>query len=208
MLIVGLTGGIGSGKTTVASMLASRGAYVIDVDDIGRRIVGPGGEGVEAVIRRFGDHLYDEAGGIDRAGLAAIVFADPEALGDLNAISHPLINARLDALAGTAEPDSIVVYDMAVLVESTLGTGIEHGYEIVVNVEAPRHVRVARLGERGVAPDEAQRRMESQATDEERRAASQFVITNGGDLEALRHAVGELWATLQRLADEKHRPVG
>ena len=97
---------------------------------------------------------------------------------------------------------------MAVLVESTLGTGIEHGYEIVVNVEAPRHVRVARLGERGVAPDEAQRRMDSQATDEERRAVSQFVIANGGDLEALRHAVGELWATLQRLADEKHRPVG
>jgi dephospho-CoA kinase len=159
------------------------------------------------VVRRFGEDLHDQAGGIDRARLAAIVFADPDALADLNAISHPLINAQLDALAAAAPPDSIVVYDMAVLVESSLGTGIEHGYELVVNVEAPEAVRIARLAGRGVPADEARRRIGSQASDEERRAVAQFVVANGGDLETLRHVVGELWATLQRLADEKRRPV-
>lgn len=206
MLIIGLTGGIGAGKSTVSEMLGKRGAVVIDVDGLGREVIGPAGSAVDAVIDRFGEEVRGSDGAIDRPALAGKVFGDPEALAALNAISHPAINALLDEqLAAIADgnPDSIVVLDLAVLAESDLGRGIRHPFELVVVVEAPREVRLERLVERGLTVEDAEARMASQATDDERRALAEFVVGNGGDLDELATAVAELWSTLQQLHDQK-----
>ena len=204
--MVGLTGGIGAGKTTVAKLLARRGAVVIDVDAIGREVVGPSGAAVDAVAARFGEDLVTATGGIDRPGLAARVFGDDEAVVALNAISHPAIDAILDETlteVDTRSPDSIVVLDMAVLVESQLGRGTSHPYELVVVVEAARELRLSRLESRGVARGDAETRMDSQATDEQRRALADFVIGNGGAEEDLVASVAQLWDRLQQLHDQK-----
>ncbi len=206
MLIVGLTGGIGAGKSTVAGLLASHGAAVVDVDALGREIIAPGGAAVEPVLERFGDHLRGPDGGVDRPALAAIVFNDPDELAALNEISHPAINELLDERissiceAGTA---SVVVLDMAVLTESTLGRNTRFPYEIVVTVEAPPDVRMERLVERGMSADDAKARLASQATDEQRREVSNFVIGNGGTADELTDATAQLWDALRRLADER-----
>ncbi|MCY4516783.1 MAG: dephospho-CoA kinase [Acidimicrobiaceae bacterium] len=206
MLIVGLTGGIGAGKSTVAQLLASHGAAVVDVDALGREIIAPDGSAVEAVLERFGRHLAGPDGGIDRAALAAIVFNDPDELAALNAISHPAINELLDervgAIADTGATD-VVVLDMAVLVESTLGRDTAFPYEVVVTVEAPPDVRVERLIQRGLTSDDAKARLGSQATDEQRRDAANFVIHNGGGTDELADATAQLWDALRRLADER-----
>ena len=140
-------------------------------------------------------------GGIDRAELASIVFGDADQLQALNDISHPAINDLLDQRVDRLSADGvdIVVFDMAVLVESRLGFGTRHPYEVVVVVETPMDVRLPRLVERGMTRDEAQARIDSQASDEERRAVAQFLVGNGGDLDALNVAVDELWGELQRL---------
>lgn len=206
MLIVGLTGGIGSGKSTVAGLLASHGAEVVDVDALGREIIAPGGAAVAPVLARFGEALRGADGGIDRPALAQIVFNDPDELAALNEISHPAINDLLDerieaiAAAGAAE---VVVLDMAVLAESTLGRGTRFPYELVVTVEAPPDVRLERLVGRGMTADDAKARLTSQATDEQRRDLSKFVIGNGGGPDELADAVAQLWDALRRLADER-----
>jgi dephospho-CoA kinase len=209
VLIIGLTGGIGSGKSTVADMLGRRGAIVIDVDGLGRAVIAPDGRAVDAVVDRFGEEVRGPDGGIDRAALAAIVFDDESQLLALNEISHPMINELLDeaieeVINGPADSaDSIVVMDMAVLLESQLGSVSRHPYEIVVTVEAPLPVRLERLEIRGMTRDEAVARIENQASDEDRRAISQYVIGNGGGLEDLTGLVGELWADLQRVHASK-----
>lgn len=199
MQVVGLTGGIGSGKSTVAAMFADRGAEVIDVDQLGRAVIAPGGAAVEAVVKRFGTEVRAADGSIDRGALAPIVFGDPAALADLNAISHPAIDAlldeQLDRLA-VDRPDGVVILDMAVLTESTLGRTIRHPYRQVVVVEAPTDVRIARLIARGHTPEDAAARMASQTGDAERRAIADFVITNDGDLAVLRERVDRVWAEL------------
>jgi len=152
MKVVGLTGGIGVGKSTVATMLADRGAVVVDVDALGRAVIAPDGPAVEAVVERFGEQVRASDGSIDRAALAPIVFGDPAALSDLNGISHPAIDEMLDTLLcdlASERPDAVVVLDMAVLTESTLGRSITHPYRQVIVVEAPTDVRMARLIERG-----------------------------------------------------------
>ena len=203
MLIVGLTGGIGAGKSTVAEALARRGAVVIDVDGLGRQIIGHGGSAVEEVVARFGEQVRSSAGDIDRAALASIVFSDSQALADLNAISHPRINELIDSTVDRLPGDSIVVLEMAVLVESTLGWDNRHRYEVVVVVEAPVDVRVSRLLGRGMSTEDARARIESQVSDEERRAVANYVIGNIGTVDDLSHSVGELWSELQRLHAEK-----
>lgn len=206
MLIVGLTGGIGAGKSTVAGLLASHGAALVDVDALGREIIAPGGTAVEPVLERFGEQLRAADGGIDRPALASIVFNDPDELAALNEISHPAINELLDERissideAGTA---SVVVLDMAVLTESTLGRNTRFPYEIVVTVEAPPDVRMERLVERGMSADDAKARLASQATDEQRREVSNFVIHNGGGTDELADATAQMWDALRRLADER-----
>jgi dephospho-CoA kinase len=214
VLIVGLTGGIGVGKSTVAGLLGDRGAVVIDVDGLGRDVISPGGGAVDAVVERFGPDVRSADGGIDRAALAGIVFGSPDELKALEAISHPAINNLLDervealSAAGPEVFESVdgpvVVFDMAVLVESSLGFGTRFPYELVVTVESPLDVRLDRLEERGTTREDAAARIESQATDEERRAVAQFIVGNGGGLDVLNTAVDELWAELQRLHAVKY----
>lgn len=197
MLIVGLTGGIGSGKSTVAGMLAARGAIVIDVDALGREVIAPGGRAEAAVIAAFGAAVTNDEGRIDRAALAQVVFGDAAALARLTAISHPAINAELAERIDALETTATVVLDMAVLVESTLGRGDpRHSYSRVVVVEAPVDVRVARAVARGMAEADVRGRLAAQASDTDRRAVADVVVHNDGDLETLGRRVDELWAMI------------
>lgn len=201
MRVIGLTGGIGAGKSTVAEMLAAHGAVVIDVDELGREVIDAHGEAVDDVVARFGEQVRASDGGIDRAALASIVFGNPDELAALNAISHPaidrLLERRLHDIDDTS-PHAIVVLDMAVLTETTLGRNIAHPYELVIVVEADRNTRVARLAERGLTRSDAEARMASQANDADRRAIADYVISNNGDLIELANAVTDLWTRLEK----------
>ncbi len=199
MLIVGLTGGIGAGKTSVAACLAGHGATVIDVDALGREVLEPNGRAAPSVAAEFGDSILAADGQIDRVALARTVFGRPDELSRLTAISHPAINAELVERIDRVTPDAIVILDMAILVESNLGRGDPaHSYRMVVTVEAPLEVRVARAVARGMREDEIRRRIASQATDEERRRVADFVIANDGNAEQLAQRVDAVWAELVR----------
>jgi dephospho-CoA kinase len=205
VLLVGLTGGIGSGKSTVSAMLAGRGAVVIDADVIAREVVEPGQPAYDAVVQRFGSDVVGADGALDRAAIAAIVFNDKAALKDLEAITHPAVGARMVELmqlqAGT---DNIVILDVPLLVEK--GT-YETAGTIVVDVDP--EIAVRRLVEqRGMSEDDARRRMAAQVSREERRAKADFVIENGGTLEELRAAVDRCWAWLQELASTRRATAG
>jgi dephospho-CoA kinase len=196
--VVGLCGGIGAGKSTVATLLAERGATVIDVDAIGRQVLADD-DVHAAVVAEFGNGVLDADGAVDRKALAIEVFASEGRLADLEAISHPAINAelarQLESLV--SNPPPVVVLDMAVLVESDLGRLPNgRGYTQVVVVEADPEVRLARLLERGMSADDARARMASQATDDERRTIADHILANDGDEAALDHQVDTLWATL------------
>ncbi|CAB4545409.1 unannotated protein [freshwater metagenome] len=192
-----MTGGIGSGKSTVAALLAGRGAVIVDVDALGRVVIAPGGRAQAAVIAEFGDAIVDDGGHIDRAALARQVFGRPDELARLSAISHPAINAELADVLDAQASDAIVVLDMAILVESTLGRGDPaHSYSKVVVVEAPEELRVARAVARGMAEADVRARIASQATDEQRRAVADAVVVNDGDLAALEARVADLWQTI------------
>ena len=200
MLVVGLTGGIGAGKSTAAARFAELGAAVIDVDGVGRDVLAPGGGAEQGVVDAFGPGITDDHGHIDRAKVAAEVFGRPDRLEALEAISHPAINAELDMqLQEMAEGGEVqvVVLDMAVLTESKLGQ-LEsgRGYTQVVVVEAPEEVRLPRLLERGLTEDQARARMASQASDTQRRAIADYVIVNDGTPEELADAVDRIWAEL------------
>jgi dephospho-CoA kinase len=192
VLRIGLTGGIGSGKTAVARLLAERGATVVDADALAREVVEPGTPGWAAVVAEFGDGVLAPDRSLDRAALAARVFGDGAALAALNAIVHPLVGARAAELAAEAEqrdPDGVLVYDVPLLVENKLAAG----FDLVLVVEAPVELRLARLAERGLAAAEARARMEAQADDAERRAVADFVIVNDGDLTHLAAEVDRFW---------------
>ncbi len=197
--VIGLTGGIGAGKTTAAIVLAACGAVVVDCDGLGRAVVEPGGLAHDAVVERFGPTVVAANGLIDRAALAAIVFADPEALADLNAITHPAIDTEIAAAvaaAQAADPDAVVVLDMAVLVETELG---RDSYEEVLVIEAPRAQRLDRLTtQRAMSAADAEARMTAQATDAERRAVADHVLVNDGDAALLEQRVRAWWAETAR----------
>jgi dephospho-CoA kinase len=195
---VALTGGVGSGKSTVGRLFAERGAVVIDADVIAREIVEPGTPGLAAIGARFGASLVRPDGTLDRAGLAAIVFADPAALADLNAITHPLVAIRSRQLMAEVADGRICIYEVPLLVEG--GPLRVADFDQVVVVEAPLPVRLSRLAERGLPPDDARARIAAQATDEQRRAVADAVIVNSGDLAALGARVDEVWGGLQALA--------
>lgn len=197
MHVVGLTGGIGSGKSALASLLASRGVAVIDADVISRRCVEPGGPALAAIVARFGADVLRPDGTLDRAALAGIVFHDGRARADLEAITHPCIRdgiaQDLAAFEGQQEPPALVVLEHPLLVE----TGGHGRVDTVVVVEAPLTQRLVRLTEqRGMTEDEARARIGVQATDAARRAAADVVVVNDGDLEALRTEADRLLATL------------
>ena len=190
MLRVGLSGGIGSGKSTVAQRLSERGAVVIDSDRLAREVVAPGSEGLAAIADRFGDGVLEEDGSLNRAALGAIVFADEGARRDLEQLTHPRIAARTAELVAAAPPDAVVVHDVPLLVEKHLGAG----YHLVVVVGADERTRLRRLMEgRGMTEDDVRSRMAAQATDEQRHAAADVWLDNAGSRDDLRCAVDELW---------------
>ena len=190
--MVGLTGGVGSGKSTVSALLSAHGAVVIDADAIAREVVEPGTAGYDAVVARFGRGVVAADATLDRAAIAAIVFADEIARKDLNAIVHPLVGKRSAEVMVAVSKDAIVVYDVPLLVEG----GLASGFDCVVVVEADPGTRLARLADRGLPEQEARARMAVQASDEQRRAVAHEVISNDGSRESLAEQVSALWQRL------------
>ena len=189
---VGLTGGLGSGKSTVAALLGEHGAVIIDADVVAREVVRAGTPGFAAVVARFGPDVVGRDGELDRAALARIVFADGAALDELNAIVHPLVGSRSADLAAAVPPGAVVVHDIPLLAEN----GLADRFDTVVVVEADREIRLARLAERGLTRAEAEARMAAQATDEQRRAIADEIVRNDGDLDSLARQVDRLWDRL------------
>lgn len=200
MIRVGLTGGIGAGKSTVGRMLAELGAVIVDGDQIARDLVARGEPALAEIVERFGPDVLLPDGELDRAGLAALVFPDPESLATLDGIMHPRIAERAQTMLADAQRDgtSVVVYDMPLLVES----GAADDFDVVMVVHAPTDVRLARLAVRGVAVDDARNRMAQQASDEERAAVATILIDNGGDDEQLIDQVQRAWYLLQAALGE------
>ena len=198
MLLVGLTGGIGSGKSTVAELLAERGAVVIDADDLARRAVAPGTSGFDRVVETFGRDILGPDGGIDRATLADVVFADPSRLRELEAIVHPEV-ARL--LVESVEPyrdtDDVIVYAVPLLAER----GMAEGFDVVVVVVADVDRRIERLmRDRGMTAEEVRARVAAQLTDEERARVADVLLDNDGEPERLIPQVNRLWTDLNERA--------
>ncbi len=190
VLRVGLTGGIGSGKSTVARRLAERGALLIDADVLARKVVEPGSPGLQAVVATFGLEVLNAGGALDRARLAGLVFADDDARRRLNAIVHPLVRQRTAELLAEAPRGAVVVNDVPLLVE----TGLAPSYHLALVVEAPAEQRIARVAvERGMPPEDAAARIAAQAGDDERRQAADVVLPNGGSRGDLTGAVDRLW---------------
>ncbi|MEW1634903.1 dephospho-CoA kinase [Streptomyces sp. NPDC093801] len=193
MLKVGLTGGIGAGKSEVSRLLAGYGAVVVDADRIAREVVEPGTPGLAAVVEAFGDAVLTADGTLDRPKLGAIVFADQEKLRTLNAIVHPLVGARSAELERAAGAGAIVVHDVPLLTEN----GLAPLYDLVVVVDAAPGTQLARLTAlRGMTEEEARARMAAQATREQRLAVATLVIDNDGPLEALEPQVRRVWEQL------------
>jgi dephospho-CoA kinase len=201
MLRVGLTGGIGSGKSTVSARLAELGAVVLDADKAARAVVEPGTPGLAAITAAFGAGVLGADGSLDRARLAGIVFNDEAALGRLNAITHPLIRewiAAAEEAAIRAEGDDVVlVHDVALLAE----WGRAKEFDLVIVVDVPAETQLDRLtGPRGMAEEQARARMAAQAAREERLAVADIVIDNSGSREDLDRRVDEVWGELQARA--------
>ncbi|MEU6572904.1 dephospho-CoA kinase [Streptomyces sp. NPDC046805] len=197
MLKVGLTGGIGAGKSEVSRLLVERGAVLIDADRIAREVVAPGTPGLAAVVEAFGKEVLAPDGSLDRPGLGAIVFADPEKLAVLNAIVHPLVAARSRELESTAADDAVVIHDVPLLTENALAPL----YDVVVVVDASPETQLDRLVRlRGMTEEDARARMAAQATREKRREIADVVIDNDVPLEALERRVDDVWADLARRA--------
>ncbi|MGY1747280.1 dephospho-CoA kinase [Blastococcus sp. SYSU D00695] len=204
MLNIGLTGGIGSGKSTVSRLLAEHGAVVVDADAIAREVVEPGSPGLAAVVAAFGDDVLTGDGALDRPALGAVVFADPAARERLNAIVHPLVRDRAAELAARVPDDGVVVHDIPLLVESARAADGARGaedrdgaagraHDLVLVVETDLDTRLARLVQRGMTEDDARARIAVQATDEQRRAVADVVLDNSGTPEQLAAQVDRFW---------------
>lgn len=188
MLSVALTGGIGSGKSTAAEIFEELGALVIDSDQLAREVIERGTSGYDAVLSRFGDSILKE-GEIDRSALGAIVFADEKARRDLEGIIHPLVRERSEKIASRAGDSRIVINQIPLLVETS---GAKR-FDFVITVEADLEIRRERLRARGMKDYEISRRISAQASDEERKAIANIVITNNGSLDELTREVERVW---------------
>jgi dephospho-CoA kinase len=199
MLLVGLTGGIASGKSTVSAMLAERGAEVIDADHIARQVVLPGTRAWCRIRDHFGPGVLHPDGQIDRQALADLVFADQAKLTVLNEITHPEIFARIaDRLEAHYDQDVVVVLDAALLIEA----GLAQGVDVVIVTHSPREIQVERLAAKGMGERDASSRIAAQLAPEQRLARADIVIDNTGSLEELGRRVDEVWKQLeQRLAE-------
>ena len=196
MLLVGLTGGIASGKSTVSAMLAERGAEVIDADHIARQVVMPGTPAWCKIREHFGPGVLHPDGQIDRQALADIVFADKTKLALLNEITHPAIFARIaDRLEGLHDQDVVVVLDAALLIEA----GLAEGVDVVIVTHSPQEIQVERLAAKGMGERAASDRIAAQLAPEKRLARADIVIDNSGSLEKLSRRVDEVWHELQRM---------
>lgn len=196
-VMVGLTGGIGAGKSTAARLLAERGALILDADVAAREVVAPGTDGLAAVVAEFGDTVLGPDGALDRAALASVIFADPDRRAALNAIVHPRVRGWMAERVIAAPEGSVVVQDVPLLVES----GLAGLYELVVVVDAADAVRVARLvRDRGMTEQEASARIAAQAPRERRLAAADVVLNNDGAPKELADQITALWNRIEALA--------
>ena len=197
MYRVGLTGGIGAGKSEVSRRLAAQGAVVIDADAIAREVVEPGTPGLAEVVAAFGPEVLLPDGQLDRPRLGDIVFADPELRARLNGIVHPLVGARMRGLEESAGPGSIVVHDVPLIAENNMAGA----YDLVVVVDVPPRLQLDRLvRHRGLTREQARARMAAQASREQRLGIAGIVVDNSGSLAELDRQVGELWTELRRRA--------
>ncbi len=197
MLKVGLTGGIGSGKSEVSRRLLSLGARLVDADAVAREVVEPGTPGLAEIVESFGERVLLADGSLDREAMGAIVFADDAMRERLNAIVHPLVGTRMQELVDEAPAEAIIVYDVPLLVENDLAAL----YDLVVVVDAPVELQVRRLTTlRGMTEEAARARIAAQATREQRTAVADRIIDNSGSLEALTAQIDELWSELSAKA--------
>jgi dephospho-CoA kinase len=197
MLKVGLTGGIGAGKSEVSRRLAELGAVIVDADRIAREVVAPGTDGLRAVVEEFGEGILAPDGSLDRAALGAVVFADPDRLAALNALVHPLVAARSAEVEAAAAPDAVVVHDVPLLAEN----GLAPLYDRVLVVDASEERRLERLTRlRGMSEADARARIAAQAPREERLAVADVVLDNDGPLQDLQAQIDRVWAELTALA--------
>jgi dephospho-CoA kinase len=197
--MVGLTGGIGSGKSTVAELLVKRGAVVVDADLIARLVVEPGTPALAKLVERFGADILGPDGALDRPKLAEKAFVDDETKRELEAITHPAIAEEFLRQVAAAPEGNIVVHDVPLLAESKR----KFPYDAVIVVETPRDVRIDRLVARGIPREDAERRMLLQASDEDRRSLATWVVDNGAGLDVLEQQVEAIWQELLRRAEDK-----
>lgn len=194
MLLVGLTGGLGAGKSTVARMLTDRGAVLVDADELAHRALEPGSPVFRQVSELFGDEVMTPSGELDRAAIAATVFSDPERRRALESIVHPEVFRMLaEIVQARRGTDDIIVFDAPLIVE----TGFHDACDVVVVITAPEEERVARVAGRGMTPDQARARIRAQIGDEERAAVADVVIPNDGDMDALKERIDDLWERLR-----------
>jgi len=190
--LIGLTGGIGSGKSAVAGLLAEHGARVIDADAVAREVVARESVGLADVVDEFGPDILGVDGELDRARVAEIVFTDPRARERLNAIVHPLVAARIEAMLDENSQGGVVVYDVPLLVEASVQD--RHEFDLILVIEAPEELRIKRLvRDRGLTEEQVRARISSQASDEQRRAVADVVLVNDGSPGDLSAAIDRLW---------------
>jgi dephospho-CoA kinase len=198
MLIVALTGGIGSGKSTAGQIFTNLGAIVIDSDQLAREVIKPSSEGFDLLIKEFGTEIL-ENNEINRAALGAIVFADPTLRAKLEAITHPLIRRSFEELVKAAPSDAIVINQIPLLVESSH----DYKFDKVIAISVSDQIRKQRLLERGLNQNDIDRRLSAQASDAQREAIADFIIENSGDLAELTHLVTKIWQELVAVNLEK-----
>ena len=190
---VGLTGGIGAGKSTVADLFSQKGAVVIRSDELARQVIEPQTPGFQQVIDRFGKDFVNSEGYIDRAKLAQIVFQDDAALKDLENIIHPLVRSKTNQIIDQHTSETIIINEIPLLLEKKM----ESLFDFLVIVISSEKNRLERLAQRGLAAEQATARMAKQVSDEERKAAADFLIVNDGNLDQLEADVEKIWQTLQ-----------
>ncbi|MGP6171747.1 dephospho-CoA kinase [Microbacterium sp. A196] len=195
MPLIALTGGIASGKSTIARRLQEHGAVIIDADQIVRDVQAPGSPVLSAIAEAFGSDMIDSSGALDRAALGALVFGNPDALTKLNAIVHPAVHAESQSRFEATEPDAFVVYDVPLLVEAR----VDDPWDTIIVAHAPVSERLRRLVElRGMEPDAAQDRIDAQVSDEARLAIADVVIDTSGTMEHTLDQTDAVWTKLTR----------